>query len=123
MNAVWMLSTVEPVPTFSPSLVQYRLTSLGRFMLWEMPPAAAMFADQRRATEVSSPLVASALSPCETRSWLVRARNRASSEPGSAWAGLAAATDRPPTSSTTAQDAPSDFPSSRRHIAFPFRQP
>src|SRR5438309_9387006 len=105
MKACWMPDTFGPMPTFSPSWVQGALTWLGRLLLWEMVPAAAIWADQLRAIEVRVPSTASVCRPLEARSWLVRARNWASSEPASALAGAAIATRPPKATSATSSEA------------------
>src|SRR5438874_3458557 len=117
MKACWMLSTVEPTPTFSPSFVQGPLTSLGRLMLWEIWPADAMFPDQLRAIDTSPPYDASGFSPWLTRSWLVSLKNRASSEPGSAWAAVACNIDIAGVSRAIPSSNPIVLASSRRRLA------
>src|SRR5438270_2441908 len=95
MNAVWMASTVPPMPTFSPSWVQLAVTWLGSDGLWEIPPAAAIWADHDRAMDVSWLWGVSVWMPRPDRNELVRLRKRASALPVSAWAAGAAATARP----------------------------
>src|SRR5438270_12285727 len=95
MNAVWMDSTVPPVPTFSPSWVQFAVTWFGSDGLWEMPPAAAICDDHDRATEVSWAWGVRLWMPSDDRKELVKLRNRASSLPVSAWAAGAPRPARP----------------------------
>src|SRR5437588_9061349 len=102
MNAVWMASTVPPMPTFSPSWVQLAVTWLGRAGLWEIPPAAAIWADHDRAMDVSWLWGVRVWMPRLERNELVRLRKRASSLPVSAWA---AGAPRPASPAKTASVA------------------
>src|SRR4051812_28522263 len=125
MNASWMALTEPPTPTFSPSFVHGPPIWLGRFMLWEIPPAAAIFADQVRPMATRPPYDAREFSPWLTRSSLVRARNWASSDPGSAWAAVASAVDSAGVKSAMPSSRPNVLVSSRRPLAMqsPFGSP
>ena len=104
-NAVWMASTVPPMPTFSPSCVQLAVTWFVSDGLWEIPPAAAICADHERAMDVSWLWGVRVWMPSPDRSEFVRLRKRASSLPASAWAAGAAATARPATTVSAASQA------------------
>jgi hypothetical protein len=54
MNAAWICGASPPTPTFSPSFFQSCVTSLDRFGLCDRRLSAAIFADHRRAIDVSS---------------------------------------------------------------------
>src|SRR5437588_5213538 len=105
MNAVWMAPTAPPMPTFSPSCVQLLGAWLVSAGLWEMVPAAAIWADQARATEVSWLCGVSVWIPRLDRSWLVRARNWFSSSTASAWAAGAPNAANPPKAVSVAKHA------------------
>ena len=63
------------MPTFSPRLCQLLGACEERLGLCEMVPAAAMWSDQRWATDVSVLSTRSATRPCWARTWLVREMN------------------------------------------------
>jgi hypothetical protein len=105
MNAVWMAWTAPPMPTFSPSPVQLLGAWLVSEGLWEMVPAAAIWADHWRAMDVSCGCGVSCWMPRLERNWLVRARNWASSLPASACAAGAIAADSPAKTASAANHA------------------
>src|SRR5581483_7290104 len=105
MNAVWMAWTAPPIPTFSPSRVQLLGAWLVRDGLCEIVPAAAICADQLRAIDVIWAFGVSCWMPRVDRSWLVRARNCASSLPGSACAAGAIAAATPEKAANAANHA------------------
>src|SRR5438270_6019690 len=78
MNAWMTESHVGPKPTFSPRELQSGGARLATLGLWEMAPAAAMVADQTRATRRRSPLVPRGPRPAEERAALIAETKHAS---------------------------------------------